>query len=559
MRLNRVLLLATASLVVCGKFVAWGKFAMPTNAPVERLVSNMADYVKAHPRDANGYYTLGRIHYLAFTLNSTEIPDPELQTSRYPGRPAGQPRDPGEIPEAQRATHLKEAVRLLQRALELDPKNGLYELGLACVLEDGQPDWRELAIAHYLVAYLRSIAGDQQITRKPLHGLHSLVSYEAGSSYLRLVNGRGPKDAEKAAVKQIEEKIAAMDKLPRGPISPIVLSLRSGAALSDLLAPELRVNFDLDGTGRAQSYSWLRPDTALLIWDPQHTGKITSGRQLFGNVTWWMFWENGYQALAALDDDHDGWLRGPELAGLALWFDRNQNGVCDPGEVVPMEQSGVEALAVRASGWDGESPMNANGVRMKDGNILPTWDWVTTPVHRSPDLCWRRWHSAVPARTTVCVGQPILAAAGFPAGWSGLCGRRGASSKAGCRQDCLPHNGEFMQRISRRLFLAGAAAGARLFAQKDTTFTSDVNVVNVFATVRNKQGQIVRDLKKEDFSLDEEGRPQTIRYFSQESDLPLPLGLLIDTSGSQRRVLGQERAASYKFLKQVAKTKTKPS
>jgi VWFA-related protein len=108
-----------------------------------------------------------------------------------------------------------------------------------------------------------------------------------------------------------------------------------------------------------------------------------------------------------------------------------------------------------------------------------------------------------------------------------------------------------MQPISRRLFLACAAATARLLAQKDTTFSSDVNVVNVFATVRNKQGQIIRDLKKEDFSLDEEGRPQTIRYFSQESDLPLTLGLLIDTSGSQRRVLGEERAASYKFLKQV--------
>ncbi len=212
-----------------------------------------------------------------------------------------------------------------------------------------------------------------------MHGLHSLVSYEAGDSYLRLVKERGVKNSEAGTVKQIADKIAAMDKLPRGPISPIVLSLRSGAALNDLLAPELRVNFDLDGTGRAQSYPWLRPDTALLIWDPQHTGNVTSGRQLFGNVTWWMFWENGYQALAALDDNHDGWLRGPELAGLALWFDRNQNGVCDPGEVVPIEQAGVEALAVRATGWDGQSPMNANGAKMKDGRVLPTWDLVTKP------------------------------------------------------------------------------------------------------------------------------------------------------------------------------------
>jgi VWFA-related protein len=107
-----------------------------------------------------------------------------------------------------------------------------------------------------------------------------------------------------------------------------------------------------------------------------------------------------------------------------------------------------------------------------------------------------------------------------------------------------------MQPISRRRFLAGAAA-SRLFAQRDTIFSSDVNVVNVFATVRNKQGQIVRDLHKEDFSLDEEGRPQIIRYFSQESDLPLTLGLLIDTSFSQRRVLNQERSSAHSFLKKV--------
>lgn len=44
----------------------------------------------------------------------------------------------------------------------------------------------------------------------------------------------------------------------------------------------------------------------LLVRDPQHKSKIESGRQLFGNVTWWMFWRNGYQALAALDDTMDG-------------------------------------------------------------------------------------------------------------------------------------------------------------------------------------------------------------------------------------------------------------
>jgi VWFA-related protein len=85
----------------------------------------------------------------------------------------------------------------------------------------------------------------------------------------------------------------------------------------------------------------------------------------------------------------------------------------------------------------------------------------------------------------------------------------------------------------------------------DATFSTDVKVVMVFATVRDKQGQVVRNLSKDDFVLDEDGRPQIIHYFSQESDLPLTLGLLVDTSGSTRRVLPDERSASYRFLEQV--------
>jgi VWFA-related protein len=76
-------------------------------------------------------------------------------------------------------------------------------------------------------------------------------------------------------------------------------------------------------------------------------------------------------------------------------------------------------------------------------------------------------------------------------------------------------------------------------------------VVSVFASVRDQKGQIIRDLSQDDFLLEEQGRPQTIRYFSRESNLPLTVGLLVDTSLSQRRVLGQERSASYRFLDQV--------
>src|SRR5579871_535266 len=90
--------------------------------------------------------------------------------------------------------------------------------------------------------------------------------------------------------------------------------------------------------------------------------------------------------------------------------------------------------------------------------------------------------------------------------------------------------------LSRRHFILSAAAGAPLIWAQDqeATFSANVKVVDVFATVRKKNGEIVRDLTKDDFSISENGRPQTIRYFSRESDLPLTIGLAVDTSMSQQ-------------------------
>src|SRR5208283_990404 len=88
-------------------------------------------------------------------------------------------------------------------------------------------------------------------------------------------------------------------------------------------------------------------------------------------------------------------------------------------------------------------------------------------------------------------------------------------------------------------------------SQQSAPITLDVNAVNLLATVRDKKGDIVRNLTKDDFALEQDGKPQTITYFAKETDLPLTLGLLVDTSMSQRRVLDQERSASSTFLDQV--------
>jgi VWFA-related protein len=114
--------------------------------------------------------------------------------------------------------------------------------------------------------------------------------------------------------------------------------------------------------------------------------------------------------------------------------------------------------------------------------------------------------------------------------------------------------------LSRREFGISAASflytATGLRAQDDATFKAGIKVVNVLATVRTKKGEIIRNLEKDDFSLAENGHPQTIRYFARQSDLPLTIGLMVDTSMSQRRVMESERAASFRFLEQVLRDAT---
>jgi VWFA-related protein len=103
--------------------------------------------------------------------------------------------------------------------------------------------------------------------------------------------------------------------------------------------------------------------------------------------------------------------------------------------------------------------------------------------------------------------------------------------------------------VSRRTFLSLAAAPA-LRAQ-DPIFSTDVKVVSLLATVRNRQGAIIHDLTKDDFTILENGRPQTIKYFSRDTDLPLTIGIMVDTSVSQIKVMERERGASFRFIDHI--------
>jgi VWFA-related protein len=79
----------------------------------------------------------------------------------------------------------------------------------------------------------------------------------------------------------------------------------------------------------------------------------------------------------------------------------------------------------------------------------------------------------------------------------------------------------------------------------------DVNLVNLFCTVRKHKGDLVTNLTQDDFRVFEDGQEQTVTAFSRETDLPVMLGMLVDISGSQRNLIGTERDAASAFFSNV--------
>ena len=99
------------------------------------------------------------------------------------------------------------------------------------------------------------------------------------------------------------------------------------------------------------------------------------------------------------------------------------------------------------------------------------------------------------------------------------------------------------------------AAPAQAAQEPEPTFKGGVDVVSVFCTVRTKQGGLVGTLTKDDFQVSEDGKPQEVKYFARETELPLTIGLLVDVSRSQERLIEEEKQAAIQFFNQVLQKK----
>lgn len=357
--------------------------------PGDRVIVNLTARLAKDPTNAELRYLLGRAYYALYCNphdknvlylygTDTEPKFPTLHPSHDDLGQANKPLDQARLDD------IRSAIRHLKAAVKLGGGlPGLYPLTLACAYEVATPvaakvekgktpeEFKKLALSQYVASFKASRDLDlkQEFGSRPLT-YEKWISVEAAESILRLA----PKHSLKG---EIETHMAAMSKLPSGPITPLIFSLIDAKPLDNLLDPFSLVRFDLDGTGQPQTYQWVRPDTAFLVWQPDPRVPIRSGRQLFGSATWWLMNRDAYAAMSLLDDNRDGWLSGSELRGLAIWTDSNQDGVSERGEVVSAQIAGIAALRTVATGRVGESLVSSGGLRLRDGRVLPTYDWVT--------------------------------------------------------------------------------------------------------------------------------------------------------------------------------------
>lgn len=172
------------------------------------------------------------------------------------------------------------------------------------------------------------------------------------------------------------------------------------------------VTFPLDPSRESRYFVWKASEkTPLLVYDPEHSGKITSATQLFGH--WAMGgrklaavqnttsdatpseistqWNNGFEALATLDSNGDGEVSGSELRDLGLWFDRNRNGISEEGEVQSLERAGVLSLYYRVDRESTTTPdlyVTRGFKRIVEGSIVygTAVDWFAESDHSKTEL-----------------------------------------------------------------------------------------------------------------------------------------------------------------------------
>jgi hypothetical protein len=368
-------MLAAAWLAVGASGIAEFRMGDLENIPVDRLVANLERLIEQEPGSPELRANLARVHAMAYATKASNarIARGREREGVWTGHEPNylQPRVKaagGKAAEGARA-HLSKAIVRYDEALELAPDNLMARLGLGwCLIQAG--DKARAATA------LREVVGRSwPIDRQPGRGrLHDTVTEEAARYLIPLLDPV----KDKAELDLLRRRVGELERMPRA-VTPIAIPLRDGLGAPDIIDHDADILFDADGSGVRRSWTWITRDAAWLVYDQTGTKRIDSALQLFGSVTFWLFWENGYHALRTLDDDGDGRVAGNELRHLALWQDKNGNAKREPREVKSLSYWRITALSY-AYQLDATHPdemaFAPAGVTFRDGSSRPTFDVV---------------------------------------------------------------------------------------------------------------------------------------------------------------------------------------
>jgi tetratricopeptide (TPR) repeat protein len=345
--------------------------------PVERLVANLEKAAAANPSDVQTRINLARLHAMAFALKTDTLPasvDKDgVESPWFGNEPQPTPRrdKPAPTPAAEAAAreHLKKSIARYEEALKLSPGNLLALLGYGWVLQQSGNAARAIEQYRRVIA----IAWPSEKDIKGRFPGQTIYVYEAAGYLITLLD----RDRDAAEIADLQKKRTGFENLPRA-VTPIAIPLADSLTLDRVHNSLARVRFDADGSGLDRQWTWIGPDAGWLVFDRDGKGQITSALQLFGNVTFWLFWNNGYDALAALDDDGSGQVEGNELREIAIWRDLDADGVSDRGEVLPVIAYGVRALSYAHEIGDGVdlAAVSARGAQFVDGTTRPTYDII---------------------------------------------------------------------------------------------------------------------------------------------------------------------------------------
>jgi hypothetical protein len=385
-------------------------FYQTESVPIARVFTNLQQRLAKNTNDFEITYYLARLNSMVYSTNLTHVnvrTNNDLPQFEHPAFDTGVPGGVQQFSSPAARTialdHLTNAIILYQRALYLLKKStNIYEktwmicptqLGLAWSLAQAGRTNDAISMCRKAlnVAWKQEVTGDFDFRqwvkdamddvhagRNPLrnHAHGSLgpgISYseETISSLLKLLDP--VKDAsEIAKLKNDQKTLQSMGRA----ITPILIPMEAGLRFDELVDERARVPFDLDGSGLNREWQWITPRAGWLVYDPAGSGKISSALQMFGSVTFWIFWPNGYAALSSLDDNGDGVLSGQELLGLAIWNDKNGNGISDPGEVIPLEALGICEISCHCILEENGVHWNPRGVTFVDGRARATYDWI---------------------------------------------------------------------------------------------------------------------------------------------------------------------------------------